>query len=74
MANFRDLVEHLSAEILDKWIDYFVLHRKVESPKRLFGESNESSESPAKDFQRVRPLRSRQCQTGVWLQAENPVQ
>jgi|SRR5580658_4162399 hypothetical protein len=33
LADFRELVEHLAPEILEKWIDYFVLHRRIEPRK-----------------------------------------
>ncbi len=33
LADFQELVEHRAQEILEKWIDYFVLHRKIEPRK-----------------------------------------
>ena len=29
MRNFQDLTEHYAEEIVQKWIDYFVLHRQI---------------------------------------------
>jgi hypothetical protein len=29
MRNFEDLTEHYAEEIVQKWIDYFVLHRHI---------------------------------------------
>lgn len=34
LKNFKTLVEHYSEEIVQKWIDYFVLHRPI-SPKKI---------------------------------------
>jgi hypothetical protein len=31
--NFRTLTEHYADEIVQKWIDYFVLHRPIEPQK-----------------------------------------
>ena len=33
MNNFRTLTEHYADEIVQKWIDYFVLHRPIEPQK-----------------------------------------
>jgi hypothetical protein len=33
MNNFQDLTEHYADEIVQKWIDYFVLHRPIEPRK-----------------------------------------
>lgn len=33
LADFRDLVEHHAQEILERWIDYFVLHIEIEPRK-----------------------------------------
>jgi hypothetical protein len=33
LKNFQELVEHYAQEIVQKWIDYFVLHRPVEPQK-----------------------------------------
>ena len=29
MSNFQDLTKHCADEIVQKWIDYFVLHRQI---------------------------------------------
>jgi hypothetical protein len=34
LADFKALVEHYAQEIVNKWVDYFVLHKKIE-PKRI---------------------------------------
>lgn len=34
LSDFKVLVEHYSADILQKWIDYFVLHRPI-TPEKL---------------------------------------
>lgn len=33
MRNFKTVVEHYAEEIVQKWIDYFVLHKAVTSEK-----------------------------------------
>ena len=33
MESFKAVVEHHAEEIVQKWIDYFVLHRPVPSEK-----------------------------------------
>ena len=33
MRNFQTLTEHYAEEIVQKWIDYFVLHRPIEPQK-----------------------------------------
>ena len=33
MENFKAVVEHYAEEIVQKWIDYFVLHRPVSSER-----------------------------------------
>jgi hypothetical protein len=33
LKSFQELVEHYAQEIVQKWIDYFVLHRAVEPQK-----------------------------------------
>lgn len=33
MKNFQTLAEHYADEIVQKWIDYFVLHSPVEARK-----------------------------------------
>lgn len=33
LKDFRTLVEHFSEEIVQKWIDYFVLHKAVRAEK-----------------------------------------
>lgn len=33
MNNFQTLTEHYADEIVQKWIDYFVLHRPIEPQK-----------------------------------------
>ena len=33
-SDFKALVEHYAQEIVNKWVEYFVLHKKVE-PKRI---------------------------------------
>src|SRR5438874_8447974 len=30
LADFKALVEHYAQEIVNKWVEYFVLHKKVE--------------------------------------------
>ena len=34
MRNFQAVVEHYAEDIIQKWIDYFVLHKPV-SPKKI---------------------------------------
>ena len=34
LADFRTLIEHRAQEIVNKWVDYFVLHKRIE-PKRI---------------------------------------
>jgi hypothetical protein len=34
LADFKTLVEHYAKEIVNKWVDYFVLHKPIE-PKRI---------------------------------------
>jgi hypothetical protein len=34
LKNFQTLTEHYADEIVQKWIDYFVLHRPIE-PQRI---------------------------------------
>ena len=33
MKSFQEVTEHYRAEIVQKWIDYFVLHRPIESER-----------------------------------------
>jgi len=33
LEDFRTLVEHYAEEIVQKWIDYFVLHKSVQAEK-----------------------------------------
>lgn len=33
LSDFKDIVELYSEEIIQKWIDYFILHRQVEAKK-----------------------------------------
>jgi Domain of unknown function (DUF4160) len=33
MNNFQTLTEHYADEIVQKWIDYFILHRPIEAQK-----------------------------------------
>ena len=33
MRNFKTLTEHYAEEIVQKWIDYFILHRPIEPQK-----------------------------------------
>ena len=33
MRNFQTLTEHYADEIVQKWIDYFILHRPIEAEK-----------------------------------------
>jgi len=33
MKNFQTLTQHYADEIVQKWIDYFVLHRPIEAQK-----------------------------------------
>jgi hypothetical protein len=33
LKDFKELVEHFSSEIVQRWIDYFVLHRPVQPQK-----------------------------------------
>jgi Domain of unknown function (DUF4160) len=33
LGDFQQLVEHFAPEILEKWIDYFILHRPVQPRK-----------------------------------------
>ena len=33
LADFKTLVEHRAQEIVNKWVDYFVLHKKIESKR-----------------------------------------
>jgi Domain of unknown function (DUF4160) len=33
MKNFQTLTKHYAEEIVQKWIDYFVLHRPIEAQK-----------------------------------------